>query len=142
MNYLSLDDALYVHNQTIKFSNGGAQGALEIGKLDSVLQNIQNDDYYPTLTDKLTHLFFCACKFHCFEDGNKRIAITLCVKFLLDNNFTRLANNFMVQTENISYFVAAGKIDKEFLSTLIDAIINDNYENNLELKLKLLEVVQ
>ncbi len=142
MNYLSLDDALYVHNQTIKFSNGGAQGALEIGKLDSVLQNIQNDDYYPTLTDKLTHLFFCACKFHCFEDGNKRIAITLCVKFLLDNNFTRLANNFMVQTENISYFVAAGKIDKEFLSTLIDSIINDNYENNLELKLKLLEVVQ
>ena len=142
MNYLSLDDALYVHNQTIKFSNGGAQGALEIGKLDSVLQNIQNDDYYPTLTDKLTHLFFCACKFHCFEDGNKRIAITLCVKFLLDNNFTRLANNFMVQTENISYFVAAGKIDKEFLSTLIDAIINDNYDSNLELKLKLLEVVQ
>ena len=142
MNYLSLDDALYVHNQTIKYSLGGANGALEIGKLDSVLQNIQNDDYYPTLTDKLTHLFFCACKFHCFEDGNKRIAITLCVKFLLDNNFTRLANNFMVQTENISYFVAAGKIDKEFLSTLIDAIINDNYENNLELKLKLLEVVQ
>ena len=32
---------------------------------------------YPTFESKLTHLFFCVCKFHCFADGNKRLAITL-----------------------------------------------------------------
>ena len=48
-----------------------------VGKLESVLCHIQNDDYYPTFLDKLLHLFYCSCKFHCFCDGNKRIAITL-----------------------------------------------------------------
>ena len=40
---------------------------------------------YPTFESKLTHLFFCVCKFHCFADGNKRLAITLSAQFLLLN---------------------------------------------------------
>ena len=36
---------------------------------------------YPTFLDKLLHLFYCSCKFHCFCDGNKRIAITLTAMF-------------------------------------------------------------
>ena len=142
MNYLSIDEALDVHTKTIDYSKGGTYGALELGKLESVLANIQNDDYYPSLCDKLTHLFFCACKFHCFEDGNKRIAITLCVKLLIKNNYTLLANKFMQQTENISYFVAAGKIDKDFLHEIIEAIISDNFTDNLNLKLKLYEKIK
>ncbi|HGS8631656.1 TPA: Fic family protein [Enterococcus faecalis] len=27
--------------------------------------------------------FFCSCNFHCFVDGNKRLAITLTALFLL-----------------------------------------------------------
>ncbi|MBN1869221.1 MAG: Fic family protein, partial [Candidatus Omnitrophica bacterium] len=76
--YLTLEQAVKVHYKTVEISGGGAFGHLELGKLDSVLQHIQNDDYYPRFEDKLTHLFFSACKFHCFQDGNKRIAITLC----------------------------------------------------------------
>jgi hypothetical protein len=34
-----------------------------------VLEHIQNDDYYPDLQDKLTHLVFAVAKFHCFNDG-------------------------------------------------------------------------
>lgn len=75
--YLTLDQAIEVHRKTVEVSGGGALGYLELGKLESVLEHIQNDDYYPTFEEKLTHLFFCACKFHCFQDGNKRIAITL-----------------------------------------------------------------
>ena len=75
--YLTLEHAIEVHQNTVRISGGGALGQLDVGKLDSVLQNIQNDDYYPTFDGKLTHLFFCCCKFHCFEDGNKRIAISL-----------------------------------------------------------------
>ncbi len=75
--YLTLEQAEDIHAKTIQYSGGGTYERFDLGRLDSVLQNIQNDDYYPTFESKLTHLFFCVCKFHCFADGNKRLAITL-----------------------------------------------------------------
>ena len=47
------------------------------------------NDWYPTFVDKLTHLFFCTCQFHCFSDGNKRLAITLSTLFLLQKENMR-----------------------------------------------------
>ena len=41
-----------IHQSTIENSGGGDQGNLDIGKLDSVLNHIQNDDYYPTFLDQ------------------------------------------------------------------------------------------
>lgn len=139
---MTLDEAIEVHRLTILYSGGGTYGSLELGKLESVLVNIENDFYYPTLADKLTHLFFCACKFHCFEDGNKRIALTLCVKFLLNNGYYDEAKNFITTLENISYFVAAGKIDKDFLFEIISAYLDNNYTNNKALKIKLYETIK
>jgi len=55
------------------------------GQLESVLFNIQNDIYYPTFIDKLTHLIFCLVKFHIFNDGNKRTAIA-CSSYFLQIN--------------------------------------------------------
>ena len=49
--------------------------------------HIQNDDYYPALEDKLTHLVFALAKFHCFTDGNKRSAIALGAYFLELNGY-------------------------------------------------------
>lgn len=101
--YLPLDLAIDVHAKTIDASGGGTYGQLDIGKLESVLEHIQNDDYYPTFDKKLTHLFFSVCKFHCFQDGNKRIAITLCAQMLLLNGYMRNVTAFMIEAENISY---------------------------------------
>lgn len=64
--YISIEQARDTHALTVEKSGGGTLGVLEIDKLESVLGHIQNDDYYPTFEEKLTHLFFCACKFHCF----------------------------------------------------------------------------
>ena len=100
--YLTLDAAIEVHQKTVEVSGGGSFRHLDLGKLASVLQNIQNDAYYPTFDSKLTHLFFCACKFHSFEDGNKRIAITLCAQLLLLNGYLRSVNGFIRESENIS----------------------------------------
>jgi death-on-curing protein len=121
--YLTLEQVIDIHRKTVDISGGGASGHLELGKLDSVLQNIQNDDYYPTFDTKLTHLFFCACKFHCFEDGNKRIAITLCAQMLLLNGYLRSVQSFIRESENISYHVAAGNISKELLGEWIKAVL-------------------
>ena len=96
---LALSFKTLSRSKTIKYSGGGTYEHFDLGSLESVLQNIQNDDYYPTFVDKLTHLFFCTCEFHCFADGNKRLAITLSAQFLLLNGYLSVAKNFFEITE-------------------------------------------
>ena len=141
INYITIDQAIEIHAKTVKYSGGGALGHFDLGRLESVLQNIQIDDYYPTFVDKLTHLFFCTCEFHCFQDGNKRLAITLSSYFLLLNGYMAVAKNFFEITENISYQVAAGKIDKELLHRLMEGIMDGTYESHEELKLEIYNAI-
>jgi len=138
--YLSLEQAIEVHRKTVDVSGGGELGHLDTGKLESVLQHIQNDVYYPTFGAKLTHLFFCSCKFHCFVDGNKRIAITLCAQLLLLNGYLRSVHSFIRESENISYHVAAGNITKELLGEWIEAVLRGD-EDDEALKLKIYSAI-
>ncbi|MDP2223009.1 type II toxin-antitoxin system death-on-curing family toxin [Nitrosomonas sp.] len=140
LTYLTLEQAIEIHAKTVEVSGGGTLGHLDLGKLESVLQNIQNDDYYPTFEEKLTHLFFSACKFHCFQDGNKRIAITLSAQMLLFNGYMYCVSSFLREMENISYHVAAGNIDKELLQEIITAHLMEE-ENSESLKLKILNAI-
>lgn len=135
--YITPEQAKVTHAKTIEYSGGGALEELDFEKLEAVLYNIQNDDWYPTFVDKLTHLFFCTCQFHCFRDGNKRLAITLSTLFLLLNGYLGIAQTFLAKTENISLNVAASKIDKELLHKIMIAIMNDTYDTDEELKLEI-----
>ena len=141
VKYITLEQAISIHQKTIKYSGGGALGYLDLGKLESVLTHIQNDDYYPTFVEKLTHLFFCTCEFHCFEDGNKRLAISLSAYFLLLNGYMAVAKSFFAVTENISYHVAAGKIDKELLLRIMEAIVVGTYDFDEDLKLEIYNAI-
>lgn len=142
IQYITIEQAIETHKKTIQYSGGGLEGQLNIGQLESVLEHIKNDDYYPTFVDKLTHLFFCACKFHCFQDGNKRIAITLSAHFLLLNGYMAVAKDFFAITENISYEVASGKISKELLHRIMTAIMDGTYNYDEELKLDIYNAIQ
>lgn len=135
--YITPEQAKVTHAKTIEYSGGGALEELDFGRLEAVLYNIQNDDWYPTFIDKLTHLFFCTCQFHCFRDGNKRLAITLSTLFLLLNGYLSIAQTFLAKTENISLNVAASKIDKELLHKIMTAIMNDTYDADEALKLEI-----
>jgi death-on-curing protein len=135
--YIRLEDAIITHGLTVEKSGGGAMGHLDVAKLGSVLEHIQNDDYYPTFDAKLTHLFHSACMFHCFEDGNKRIAINLCAQMLLINGYML---DFIRKAENISYHVAAGKIDKALLGEWIAAVLEGD-EDDESLQLKILNAI-
>lgn len=135
--YITPKQARLTHAKTIEYSGGGTLEELDFGKLESVLCNIQNDNWYPTFTDKLTYLFFCVCQFHCFADGNKRLAITLSTLFLLLNGYLGIAQTFLAKTENISLNVAAGKINKELLHKIMSAIMNGTYDDDEELKLEI-----
>ena len=139
--YITIEQAKVIHAKTIEYSGGGTYEHFDLGRLESVLQNIQNDDYYPTFVDKLTHLFFCTCEFHCFADGNKRLAITLSAQFLLFNVYMSVAKDFFSITENISYQVAAGKINKDLLHRIMTAIMAGTYDLDEELKLDIYNAI-
>ena len=96
---------------------------------------------YPTFESKLTHLFFCVCKFHCFADGNKRLVITLSAQFLLLNGYMAVAKTFFTVMENISYQVAAGRIDKDLLHRIIIAVMDGTYETDEELKIDIINAI-
>lgn len=140
--YITLDDAIRIHQKTIQYSGGGTLEHFDLGRLESVLQNIQNDDYYPTFIDKITHLFYCTCEFHCFADGNKRLAITRSAQFLLLNGYMAIAKDFFAAMENISYQVAAGRIDKELLRRIMEAIMSGTYDTDEELKLEIYHAIR
>ena len=140
--YITLDQAKDIHRKTIQYSGGGTYEHFDLGRLDSVLQNIQNDDYYPTFEDKITHLFFCTCEFHCFADGNKRLAITLSAQFLLLNGYMAVAKRFFTVMENISYHVAAGRIDKDLLHRIIVAVMDGTCVWEWEVMVAILEAIQ
>ena len=139
--YITPEQAKITHEKTIQYSGGGTLEELDFGKLESVLYNIQNDDWYPTFVDKLTHLFFCTCQFHSFADGNKRLAITLSTLFLLLNGYLSIAETFLAKTENISLNVAASKIDKELLHKIMEAIMNGSYDEDEALKLEIYDAI-
>lgn len=78
----------------------------------------------------------------CFADGNKRLAITLSAQFLLINGYMSVAKHFLEITENISYQVAAGKIDKELLHRILTAILEDTYDMDEKLKLDIFNAIR
>lgn len=141
LRYISLDDAIYLHQKTVEYSGGGTLEHFDLGRLDSVLQNIQNDEYYPTFAEKITHLFYSVCEFHCFADGNKRLAITLSAEFLLLNGRMAVARSFFNIMENISYQVASGKIDKTLLLRIMNAVLSGTYDTDEELKLDIYNAI-
>jgi prophage maintenance system killer protein len=53
------------------------------GAIASIYQTFGGQDLYPTLEEKAAHLLYFLVKDHGFLDGNKRIAATLFVYFLI-----------------------------------------------------------
>lgn len=56
------------------------------GAIANIYQTFGDVDVYPTLEGKAAHLLYFLVKDHGFLDGNKRIAATLFVYFLMKNN--------------------------------------------------------
>ena len=85
--YITLEQALATHRSTIEHSGGGDCSDINIGYLESALEMVQNDDYYPSFKDKLVHLVWSVNRNHSFSDGNKRLSITLGLQFLSLNGY-------------------------------------------------------
>jgi len=97
---------------------------LDLGRLESILHHIQNDDYYPSFIDKLTHLVYAVNKGHCFSDGNKRTSIALGAFLMEVNGLDVLVSKFMIEMENVA------------LGDIIDSLLNEEeYNEPLQLRI-------
>jgi death on curing protein len=133
--YFDIHCATEVHDWIIE-NSGGSPGTNNLGLLESSLEHIQNDLYYPELHHKLTHLVFAINKFHAFTDGNKRSSIALGAYLLKLNGYTFVVKKFVLEMENISVWLAEGKISKELLGELIESLIfEEDFSEALKLKL-------
>ena len=132
----SIEEVIAIHQKTVEVSGGGSVGVINTHSLEAALELMQNDDYYPTFIDKLNHLVYVANKSHCFQDGNKRIAISLGMKFLLNNGYLLVIQKFAHQMEMVSYQLAAGRIDKDLLHDIINSIVSEEeYSDSLKIRI-------
>jgi death on curing protein len=133
--YFDIDYAIKLHDWIIE-NSGGFSGANNLSLLESPLEHIQNDLYYPEIQHKLTHLVFAINKFHAFADGNKRSSIALGAYFLELNGYDFLVEKFVQEMENIAVWIAEGKISKELLIELIESLIfEEDFSEELKFKL-------
>ncbi len=137
--YFDIKHSIKVHDWIIK-NSGGLDGQREINLLSSALEHIQNDLYYPTFEEKLSHLVFSVNKFHPFIDGNKRSSLVLGTYFLELNGYDYCINEFIIKMENIVVWLADNKISKDLLLDIIKSIINED-EFSESIKLKLVESI-
>ena len=134
IKYITWEELLHVYEKTVDESGGGFAGIRDRERLESVLEFIQNDMYYPTFEAKLTFLVSRICTGHLFDDGNKRMSLTLGVFFLLKNERYWAATTFMKSMEAIIMHVAAGHIDEDLLARIIPPVITGkDFDEELKL---------
>lgn len=132
--YISYEDVLKVYRKMIDASEGGFAGVRDEGGIQATLDFVQSDIYYPTFAEKLCCLVFQFCSGHYFNDGNKRIALTLGAYFLHQNHCPWEACIFMRQFEAIVYHVAASNIDQALLLRMMRAFIaREDYDEALKI---------
>ena len=141
IQYISYDEALSIYQKTIEKSGGGFSGIRDKGGIESVLEFVQNDSYYPDFISKLSYLVFRFCSGHFFFDGNKRIALTLGVYFLNKNGHYWAVKHFMQRMEAIIYHTAASNIDDKMLVRIIKCIV-DCQDFDEELKIDIIHAIQ
>lgn len=138
MYYLTMEDIERIYQTVIHVSGGGSSGILDKGRIEGTLEQIKNDDYYPDIEDKLTHLFYSLNKNHCFTDGNKRISLAASIAFLNYNGYLFILHRFINEMENYAIHVASGAISKALLHKIITSIIyEDDYSEELKLEIAL-----
>jgi len=133
--YFTAEYAIEVHDSIIRES-GGLLGIRDEGLIESTLELMKHEWYYPDLEHKLTHLLFSFNKNHCFNDGNKRASLALSVYFLTINGLDILIEKFIIEMENIVVDVADNRIDKDLLQEIITSLLyEDEYSEELKLKI-------
>jgi len=102
------------------------------GSIGAIYQTFDGKDLYPSIEEKAAHLLYFVVKNHSFIDGNKRIAASLFLWFLNENDILykedgskRLADNALVA---LTLLIAESKAEEK--DTMVKVIVNLINQNN------------
>lgn len=139
MNYITLSMALEKHQYIIE-NTGGLQGISGLNEkhLNSILEFVQDDLYYPSFIEKLSFLTYMIAKDHIFADGNKRSAIAIGAYFMVINDYDDFVPRYIEEMENYIVWAMENKITREDLTEKIKYIILDIDETE-EFKLNIIK---
>lgn len=125
IDYVDYEQALVIYYKTVEKSGGGMAGVRDEGGIRLMLENVQNNWFYPKIADKAAYMMFSLCRGHYFADCNKRISVTLTMYFLLLNGYLFVAQTFMKDMEEIVLDLAAGCMEKELLTKIMHCLVNN-----------------
>lgn len=115
---IDLENVLSIHEQILS-TERGLKGSVDLGKLDSALNRIDNWQTYEN-TDNIfdiAALYAVAiAKAHAFSDGNKRIAMVTMLSYLKTQGVIIKEN---IGLDDIMVLVADSKISIDELSVFL-----------------------
>jgi death-on-curing protein len=126
--YLSLEDVLQLHEDTIAIE-GGASGIRDHGLLASAVEMPQASFagvyLHESLAEKAAAYLYHLCQNHAFVDGNKRAAAFASIVFLRANGVP--VGNLPPQEmlEKVTLLVASGAMEKEDVAPFFDSFMRD-----------------
>ena len=124
IRFLSDDDVLFIHEDTIKHE-GGKAGLRDPGLLESAVmmpqQQIGGAYLHPTLAAMAAAYLFHIAQNHSFHDGNKRAATMAAVVFLDVNGARKLPPQKGL--EKITMSVADGETSKAELTEWMEGCV-------------------
>lgn len=133
--YLNADQVMDIHDYVLVLS-WWLSGIAKPWLIDSTLDFVQSDDYYPSFADKVSYLLYSIAMNHCFVDGNKRTALVTAMQFiLLNTNDADMASRFMREFENIIVWVADNSLSKTTLTEYVASFVS-NYDDRTSVLLK------
>ncbi len=124
VRFLSVDDVLFIHEDTIKHE-GGKAGLRDPGLLESAVmmpqQKVGGNYLHPTMAAMGAAYLFHIAQNHLFHDGNKRAAAMAAVVFLDVNGARKLPPPKGL--EKITLSVAAGETAKAELTEWMEGCV-------------------
>lgn len=127
MYYLNPEHILLIHKAICEtFKN--RLGILNQWQLESLCAHLQNDEYYPTIYEKLSHLFFGLVQFHIFVDANKRTALMSALVFISSNSsefWEYDVEKSALFLEQLALSVATKKISESELPNIVSQFFSD-----------------
>ncbi|MCA9559374.1 MAG: type II toxin-antitoxin system death-on-curing family toxin [Myxococcales bacterium] len=109
-------DVLTIHRDTIRHE-GGRPGLRDPGLLDAAVrmpvERFSDQYLHPSLAAMAAAYLFHLAKNHPFVDGNKRVALSAALLFLLANDVEALPDED--EAADVTIAVAAGEIGKDAL---------------------------
>ena len=92
IRYLESDHILNLYSQT--YGSDKTHFCIRPDKLYMILNDIKNDELYPSFVAKLTYLFCGILQNHLFSDGNKVMSIQTGALFLLANGYNEIVERY------------------------------------------------